>query len=218
MADASMFRFNVSDGDSGSDSTPVSQSVPTSRARSRAYSRATTGRPKTSTHYSEAFREPAVTWLVAVIEARADTRVIGLACLSIEHAQIYLCEIQGDSSTYAKATHALAHRMPADAILLPQSAVTRRAQATNDNGDFGQEGFGGSKASPSTEAILTNVLAEAFPDTELVPVLRKYWDAEAGLDLVRSLALDDDNKHALVKSVESKYVLLPIVICCLVAF
>lgn len=208
-----VFCFHVPDAGSPSSSRaaitttspdpPTPSLAPTTRARSVALSRATTARPKTATLASEvANGQP--TWLVALLEARADTRVIGVACLCLELAHIVLCEIQGDSSTYAKTTHALAHRMPADAILLPNTTWNHKVPASQDACMHLDLGEAGVIPGSGSEAILPSVLQEAFPDSELVPVMRKHWNSDNGLELVGALAVDNDDRHALIKAVESK--------------
>lgn len=180
--------------------------APSARARSAAYSRATSLRPKTATAYTSASDESP--WLCAVIEAKAESRIVGLACLCLEHAQLVLCEIQGDSSTYTKTVHALTHRMPADAILLPHSTLSSMAHTSNDTDvDMDFRATDRPPAAHTGEAILVNVLQEAFQDAELVPVMRKHWNSDTGKDLISSLAVEDDDKTALLKAVESKSVI-----------
>lgn len=132
---------------------------------------------------------------------------MGLACLCLEHAELILYEVQGDSSTYAKTTHALAHRMPADAILLPHSTLNSHRAPLSKEVDTDLE-FGEDDVvfRPERDALLANVLQEAFPESELVPVVRKHWNSENGFELISTLAVDDENRHALIKSSESKSV------------
>jgi DNA mismatch repair protein MSH4 len=110
-----------------------------------------------------------------------------------------------DSQTYAKAIFSLRRYNP-HIILLPQAMLNARANFASEPSDVSSSVTGRAAAhSPHGDAILVNCLTETFEDASLIPVVRKYWHAEDGLDKIKDLIVEDDSKVSHLSACQSRH-------------
>jgi DNA mismatch repair protein MSH4 len=110
-----------------------------------------------------------------------------------------------DSQTYAKAIFSLRRYNP-HIILLPQAMLNARANFASEPSDASSSVTGRAAAhSPHGDAILVNCLTETFEDASLIPVVRKYWHAEDGLDKIKDLIVEDDSKVSHLSACQSRH-------------
>ncbi|EIN13274.1 hypothetical protein PUNSTDRAFT_109550 [Punctularia strigosozonata HHB-11173 SS5] len=173
-------------------STPTSRSwtgqatqQPSTRPRT-AQSRPGTGRPTTS-----ASERCNGSWAAAILEGRGIAREVGLAALERDTGQVILVQFS-DTQTYAKTLHQLCIRSPS-VLLVPDTSLSA-----------GDASFASGFRKPPVTSILVRLLEEEF-SVPIEPVMRKYWNDTAGLDFVKQLCVDDDERAAIIMAILNKY-------------
>ncbi|KEP55037.1 putative DNA mismatch repair protein MutS [Rhizoctonia solani 123E] len=125
-------------------------------------------------------------YVVAVLEGRGVAREIGMAALNKTTGQCVIFQIP-DCQTYVKTIHHL-HLHSPSAILVPDTFLPIEPTSK-------------SKISPLVESISD----EFSNDVEMVPIPRKYWNDNDGLDVVNRLILDNGEKPGTILALSKKY-------------
>ncbi|OLL23713.1 MutS 4 [Neolecta irregularis DAH-3] len=159
---------------SGNYSTPSCSYQP-------ALSRYRTNRPRTAggrprTGVSTAAGDPVFT--AALTESRGVAANIGLCFVSVSTGECILCEIQ-DSQTYVRTMHKLSVFDPNE-ILIPMTAMGPQ------------------------KSKLARIVEENLPGATIIPVARKYFSEQAGMELIEQLAIPEDLPSAKI-SVNAKF-------------
>ncbi|KAG8742868.1 MutS protein msh4 [Ceratobasidium sp. 428] len=147
-------------------------------------SRPSIGRPTTgaSTNGDQS------SYVVAVLEGRGVAREIGMAALDKATGRCVLFQIP-DCQTYVKTLHHLQLHNPS-AILVPDTFMPMEAST---------------KHKPS---LLVDTMLEEFGDdgmTEFIPVARKYWNDQNGLEAINRLIVNDGEKAGTLVAVSNQY-------------
>ncbi|KAF2441187.1 hypothetical protein P171DRAFT_419370 [Karstenula rhodostoma CBS 690.94] len=159
-------------------------------ATSRPRTRRSTGRPSTArprTGASTIARVEAQTVVCAVAESRGISPTVGISFVNMDTGDAVLCQIC-DSQTYVKTIHKLRVYGPSEILIVSTSA--------------------------SPKSKLLSIIEENLDimDSKVTLLDRKYWAESAGLDYIKTLALDDD-VEAIKLSVTGSYY----AVCCIAA-
>ncbi|RKO87882.1 hypothetical protein BDK51DRAFT_27277 [Blyttiomyces helicus] len=143
----------------------LGQTAASTRRPSTSASRpGTSASARNSTHAARGVAREG-SFVVAVVEGRGVASEIGLAAINCGTAQCQLYQF-ADSQTYVKTLHKISLLDPVE-ILMPITAVE------------------------PTRSKLCHIIEEAFPDTDLVPAQRKYFNDEAGLTFIANYCLEE---------------------------
>ncbi|PCH39267.1 hypothetical protein WOLCODRAFT_129135, partial [Wolfiporia cocos MD-104 SS10] len=147
--------------------------------------------PATARPQTTASSRHEASYVIAVLEGRGVSREVGLAALDKDTRRVSLIQL-ADSPTYIKTLHQL-HLHSPSIILVPDtfSSLIDTPMAS-----------GGKKA--SSTSVLVQCMIEEF-DATVDPVMRKYWNDDAGLAFVNQLIVDDDERPATLVAVSSRY-------------
>ncbi|KAI5118520.1 hypothetical protein M0805_007689 [Coniferiporia weirii] len=150
-------------------------------------SRPTTARPLTaaSSRHEGSF-------VVAVLEGRGIGREVGIAALDKDTGQVDLIQL-ADCQTYVKTLHHLHLHYPS-LVLVPDTFLSHVDASAPS----------AAKHSSST-SLLVQCIQEEFLGVPIEPVLRKYWNEDAGLQFINQLCADGDDRAATLLTVSSKY-------------
>ncbi|KAG8701977.1 MutS protein msh4 [Ceratobasidium sp. 395] len=156
-------------------------------------SRPSTGRPTTgaSTNGDQS------SYVVAVLEGRGVAREIGMAALDKATGRCVLFQVTSpsihsnipDCQTYVKTLHHLQLHNPS-AILVPDTFMPMKASTKHKS------------------SLLVDTMQEEFGDdgmTEFIPVARKYWNDQNGLEAINRLIVNDGEKAGTLVAVSNQY-------------
>ncbi|KAI0063070.1 hypothetical protein BV25DRAFT_1854649 [Artomyces pyxidatus] len=166
----------------------TAQSRPTSTARPRTgQSRPGTARPTTA-----ASSRHEASFVLAILEGRGVAHEVGIAALDKDTGRAMLIQLS-DCQTYVKTLHQMHLHSPC-LILVPDTflAATDTVAAT-------------SSKTPNTTTLLVQCIQDEFPGVPLEPVMRKYWNDDAGLQFISQLCVQDNERAATLLAASNKY-------------
>ncbi|KAI0271729.1 muts domain V-domain-containing protein [Gloeopeniophorella convolvens] len=167
----------------------TAQSRETTATRPRTVqSRPTTARPTTaasSRHHEASF-------IVALLEGRGIAREVGMAALDRDTGRAMLIQL-ADCQTYVKTLHQT-HLHKPYLILVPDTFLSPKDSLGPSSGK-----------TPTSTSLLVQCLYDEFPGVPIEPVLRKYWNEDAGLEFVSQLCVQDEERAAMILAVSRKY-------------
>ncbi|KAJ3889342.1 muts domain V-domain-containing protein [Lentinula edodes] len=183
-------------------SRPTSRRPPTTgqnqprTAQSRPWtgqSRVSTARPQTSasTRHEGSF-------VIAVLEGRGVGREVGLAALDKDIGRVVLVQLS-DCQTYVKTLHQM-HLHKPSLVLVPDTFLSAS--------DTAMAAIGSSGKRATNTSLLVEFIREEFPDTQLEPISRKYWNETSGLEFIQQLCVEDEERAGTILAVSSKYYVL----------
>ncbi|KAJ3820212.1 muts domain V-domain-containing protein [Lentinula raphanica] len=170
-------------------------------------SRVSTARPQTSasTRYEGSF-------VIALLEGRGLGREVGLAALDADTGRVVLVQVReihqfasnsaqhslqlSDCQTYVKTLHQM-HLHKPSLILVPDTFLSASDAALSV--------IGGSNKRTTNSSLLVEFIRDEFPDVDLEPVPRKYWNETSGLEFIQQLCVEDDERAGTILAVSSKY-------------
>ncbi|CAE7201529.1 unnamed protein product, partial [Rhizoctonia solani] len=158
------------------------RSVRSASRPSTSISRRSTSRPATAASTVGECSD----YVIAVLEGRGVAREIGMAALNKATGQCVIFQIP-DCQTYVKTLHHLRLHNPS-MILVPDTFLPIEPTSK-------------SKVSPLVESINDEFGDEA----EIVPIPRKYWNDNDGLDVVNRLIIDNGEKPGTILALSKKY-------------
>ncbi|KAI0668609.1 muts domain V-domain-containing protein [Trametes maxima] len=152
-----------------------------------AHSCPTTARPQTgaSSRYEGSF-------IIAVLEGRGVGREVGMAALDKDTGRVSLVQL-ADCPTYVKTLHQM-HLHSPSMILVPDTFLAFTDVSLPSGGRKSQ-----------TTSMLVQCITEEFDGVPIEPVMRKYWNENAGLEFINQLTVDDDERAATLVAVSNKY-------------
>ncbi|KAI0761165.1 muts domain V-domain-containing protein [Trametes elegans] len=156
-----------------------------SRPRS-SHSRPNTARPQTA---ASSRHEGA--HIVAVLEGRGVGREVGLAALDKETGRVSLVQL-ADCPTYVKTLHQMHLHYPA-MVLVPDTFLSLTDMTSS----------GANKS--QTTSMLVQCITDEFDGVPIEPVMRRYWDENAGLEFINQLTVEGDERAATLVAVSNKY-------------
>ncbi|TEB26336.1 hypothetical protein FA13DRAFT_1692416 [Coprinellus micaceus] len=147
-----------------------------------------TARPQTgvSTVYQEG------SFVIALLEGRGVSREVGLAALNKDTGEVNLVQI-ADCQTYVKTLHQMHLHYPTT-VLVPDTFLSAPDAAFAPSG----------KRSTAT-SLLVEYIGEEFPESQIEPVSRKYWNDGGGLEFILQLCVDDNERAGTLLAVSNKY-------------
>ncbi|KAL1952427.1 hypothetical protein VTO73DRAFT_1576 [Trametes versicolor] len=151
-------------------------------------SRPTTARPQTAA----SSRGPEGSFIIAVLEGRGVGREVGMAALDKDTGRVALIQL-ADCPTYVKTLHQMHIHSPA-MILVPDTFFSPA--------DISMPAGGNKSHSTS---LLVQCITDEFEGVPIEPVMRRYWNENAGLEFVNQLTIDDDERAATLVAVSNKY-------------
>ncbi|KAJ3517535.1 hypothetical protein NMY22_g13946 [Coprinellus aureogranulatus] len=160
------------------------------------YGRPTTGRstrPGTArpqTGMSTVLQEG--NFVIALLEGRGVSREVGLAALNKDTGEVSLVQI-ADCQTYVKTLHQMHLHYPTT-VLVPDTFFSASDAA-----------FAPSGKRSSTTSLLVEYIEEEFPDSQIEPVARKYWNDSGGLEFILQLCVEDSERAGTILAVSNKY-------------
>lgn len=138
--------------------------------------------------------------VVALIEGNAVGREVGIATYSPTTGRVTLSQL-ADSLSFARTLHHVGCHPPGW-LLVTDSAFPPVIKGS-------ARGIGRSGARSQREpTMLVRTVMDAWPDASIDPVARKYWTDEAGKSFLAQLAVDDEDRAALLVTTEQKYLAL----------
>ncbi|KAJ4477826.1 muts domain V-domain-containing protein [Lentinula edodes] len=183
-------------------SRPASRRPPTTgqnkprTAQSRPWtgqSRVSTARPQTS-----ASTRHEGNFVIAVLEGRGVGREVGLAALDKDIGRVVLVQLS-DCQTYVKTLHQM-HLHKPSLVLVPDTFLSAS--------DTAMAAIGSSGKRATNTSLLVEFIREEFPDTQLEPISRKYWNETSGLEFIQQLCVEDEERAGTILAVSSKYYVL----------
>ncbi|CUA71875.1 MutS protein homolog 4 [Rhizoctonia solani] len=176
---------NYSSNSGNSRGNAHTQKIRSSRSGSRpptSTSRPSTSRPTTAASTVG----DCSNYVIAVLEGRGVAREIGMAALNKTTGHCVIFQIP-DCQTYVKTLHHLRLHSPSS-ILVPDTFLPIELTSK-------------SKISPLVECISD----EFSNEVEMVPIPRKYWNDNDGMDVVNRLILDNGEKPGTIFALSKKY-------------
>ncbi|KAI0324451.1 hypothetical protein GY45DRAFT_1375540 [Cubamyces sp. BRFM 1775] len=159
----------------------------TSSRPTTAVSRPGTARPQTA-----ASSPPEGRFIIAVLEGRGVGREVGMAALDKETGRVALIQL-ADCPTYVKTLHQMHLHCPS-MILVPDTFFSL-TDTTLPSG----------ASNLHSTSVLVQCITDEFDGVPVEPVMRKYWNENAGLEFVNQLTVDDDERAATLVAVSNKY-------------
>ncbi|KAI9065774.1 hypothetical protein FKP32DRAFT_1665232 [Trametes sanguinea] len=150
-------------------------------------SRPDTGRPQTAASSRNDGR-----FIVAVLEGRGVGREVGIAAFDKDTGRVALLQL-ADCPTYVKTLHQM-HLHNPSMILVPDTFLSINDLSLPT----------GANRSQAT-SMLVQCMQEEFDGIPIEPVMRKYWNENAGLEFINQLTVDDDERAATLVAVSNKY-------------
>ncbi|EIW65180.1 MutS family protein MSH4 [Trametes versicolor FP-101664 SS1] len=151
-------------------------------------SRPTTARPQNAA----SSRGPEGSFIIAVLEGRGVGREVGMAALDKDTGRVALIQL-ADCPTYVKTLHQMHIHSPA-MILVPDTFFSPT--------DISMPAGGNKSHSTS---LLVQCITDEFEGVPIEPVMRRYWNENAGLEFLNQLTIDDDERAATLVAVSNKY-------------
>ncbi|TFK42146.1 muts domain V-domain-containing protein [Crucibulum laeve] len=147
----------------------------------------TGGRPQTaaSTRHEGSY-------VIALLEGRGVSREVGMAALDKDTGKVMLVQV-ADCQTYVKTLHQMHLHMPS-LVLVPDTFLSAPDAALAPAG----------KRASST-SMLVEYIKEEFPEVQLEPVRRRYWNDTGGLEFILQLCVEDDERAGTILAVSNKY-------------
>ncbi|KAH9891206.1 muts domain V-domain-containing protein [Cubamyces lactineus] len=146
-----------------------------------------TARPQTAVS-----SPPEGSFIIAVLEGRGVGREVGMAALDKETGRVALIQL-ADCPTYVKTLHQMHLHYPA-MILVPDTFFS----LTDTSLPSGANNL-------RSTSVLVQCITDEFDGVPIEPVMRKYWNENAGLEFVSQLTVDDDERAATLVAVSNKY-------------
>ncbi|KAJ4485332.1 muts domain V-domain-containing protein [Lentinula aciculospora] len=156
-------------------------------------SRVSTARPQTSTSTRHEG-----SFVIALVEGRGVGREVGLAALDKDIGRVVLVQLS-DCQTYVKTLHQM-HLHKPSLILVPDTFLSVS--------DAALTAIGRSSKRDTNSSLLVEFIREEFPDTQLEPIPRKYWNESSGLEFIQQLCVEDEERAGTILAVSSKYYVL----------
>ncbi|KAL7285904.1 hypothetical protein ACG7TL_001015 [Trametes sanguinea] len=150
-------------------------------------SRPDTGRPQTAASSRNDGR-----FIVAVLEGRGVGREVGIAAFDKDTGRVALLQL-ADCPTYVKTLHQM-HLHNPSMILVPDTFLSINDLSLPSGANRSQ-----------TTSMLVQCMTDEFEGVPIEPVMRKYWNENAGLEFVNQLTVDDDERAATLVAVSNKY-------------
>ncbi|OSD05707.1 hypothetical protein PYCCODRAFT_1384678 [Trametes coccinea BRFM310] len=160
---------------------------PASSRPATAMSRPDTGRPQTAASSRNDGR-----FIVAVLEGRGVGREVGIAAFDKDTGRVALLQL-ADCPTYVKTLHQM-HLHNPSMILVPDTFLSINDLSLPSGANRSQ-----------TTSMLVQCMTDEFEGVPIEPVMRKYWNENAGLEFVNQLTVDDDERAATLVAVSNKY-------------
>ncbi|KAI9437019.1 muts domain V-domain-containing protein [Lactarius indigo] len=163
-----------------------------SRSASIARPRTAQSRPGTAPATTAATSRYEASFIISLLEGRGIAREVGIAALDRDTGRVMLIQL-ADCQTYVKTLHQMHLHYPA-LILVPDTFLTPK------------DGSGpSSRNKPNSTSLLVQRLCDEFPGVPVEPVLRKFWNEDAGLEFVSQLCVQDEERAAMILAVSRKY-------------
>ncbi|KAF9074002.1 muts domain V-domain-containing protein [Rhodocollybia butyracea] len=172
-------------------------SRPTSRRPFTAQSRPFTGqsRPSTARPQTSVSTRHEGSFMIALLEGRGVGREVGLAALDKDTGRVSLVQLS-DCQTYVKTLHQMHLHQP-NLILIPDTFLSAS--------DAARAMVGGSSRGTIDPSLLVEFIREEFPDIQLEPIPRKYFNDTAGLEFIQQLCVEDEERAGTILAVSDKY-------------
>ncbi|KAI0656744.1 muts domain V-domain-containing protein [Cubamyces menziesii] len=149
-------------------------------------------RPGTARPQTAASSPPEGRFIIALLEGRGVGREVGMAALDKETGRVALIQL-ADCPTYVKTLHQMHLHYPS-MILVPDTffSLTDTSLPSGAN-------------NMHSTSVLVQCITDEFDGVPIEPVMRKYWNENAGLEFVNQLTVDDDERAATLVAVSNKY-------------
>ncbi|KAF8824075.1 hypothetical protein HHX47_DHR9000128 [Lentinula edodes] len=122
-----------------------------------------------------------------------------LTCYSIEPELDEHGKPLSDCQTYVKTLHQM-HLHKPSLVLVPDTFLSAS--------DTAMAAIGSSGKRATNTSLLVEFIREEFPDTQLEPISRKYWNETSGLEFIQQLCVEDEERAGTILAVSSKYYVL----------
>ncbi|KAH9045814.1 muts domain V-domain-containing protein [Lactarius hengduanensis] len=163
-----------------------------SRSASIARPRTAQSRPGTAQATTAATSRSEASFIISLLEGRGIAREVGIAALDRDTGRVMLIQL-ADCQTYVKTLHQMHLHYPA-LILVPDTFLNPK------------DGSGpSSRNKPISTSLLVQRLCDEFPGVPVEPVLRKFWNEDAGLEFLSQLCVQDEERAAMILAVSRKY-------------
>ncbi|KAI9452181.1 muts domain V-domain-containing protein [Lactarius psammicola] len=149
-------------------------------------------RPGTAQGTTAATSRCEATFIIALLEGRGIAREVGIAALDRDTARVMLIQL-ADCQTYVKTLHQMHLHYPA-LVLVPDTFLSPKDSLRPS-----------SRNKPTSPSLLVQRLCDEFPGVPVEPVLRKFWNEDAGLEFVSQLCVQDEERAAMILAVSRKY-------------
>ncbi|KAI0005291.1 muts domain V-domain-containing protein [Russula compacta] len=167
----------------------------TGQSRTTSLTRPRTGQPRPGTAQAPTMAVSSrfeASFIVALLEGRGIAREVGIAALDRDIGRAMLIQL-ADCQTYVKTLHQM-HLHNPTLILIPDTFLSSKDNLGPSSGN-----------TPSSTSLLVQCLNDEFPGVPVEPVLRKYWNEDAGLEFVSQLCVQDEERAATILAVSRKY-------------
>ncbi|KAH6917711.1 DNA mismatch repair protein MutS [Coprinopsis sp. MPI-PUGE-AT-0042] len=149
-------------------------------------------RPWTASRPTTTHIQPEGNHVIALLEGRGVSRETGIAALNRDTGQVTLVQV-ADCPTYVKTLHQMHLHYPST-VLVPDTFLSASDAAFSTSG----------KRSGSTSLLVEYVLEE-FPNAQIEPVGRRYWNDNGGLEFILQLCVENDERAGTILAVGDKY-------------
>ncbi|KAH9036606.1 muts domain V-domain-containing protein [Lactarius pseudohatsudake] len=163
-----------------------------SRSASIARPRTAQSRPGTAQATTAATSRYEASFIISLLEGRGIAREVGIAALDRDTGRVMLIQL-ADCQTYVKTLHQMHLHYPA-LILVPDTFLNPKAGSGPS-----------SRNKPNSTSLLVQRLCDEFPGVPVEPVLRKFWNEDAGLEFLSQLCVQDEERAAMILAVSRKY-------------
>ncbi|TFK28344.1 hypothetical protein FA15DRAFT_678431 [Coprinopsis marcescibilis] len=131
--------------------------------------------------------------VIALLEGRGVSRETGIAALDKDTGKVTLVQV-ADCQTYVKTLHQMHLHYPS-VVLVPDTFISAPDSA-----------FASSAGKrPNSTSILVEYVKEEFPNAQIEPVGRRYWNDSGGLEFILQLCVENDERAGTILAVQDKY-------------
>ncbi|KAF8266638.1 muts domain V-domain-containing protein [Lactarius quietus] len=124
-------------------------------------------------------------FIIALLEGRGVSREVGIAALDRDTGRVMLIQL-ADCQTYVKTLHQMHLHYPT-LVLVPDTFLSPK------------DSLGPSPRNKTNHtSLLVQRLCDEFPGVPMEPVLRKFWNEDAGLEFVSQLCVQDEERTAMI--------------------